>query len=71
MTAGEDGVQAGVGSSGGHLAALGWALGPVSSLLAYGRGKPQVLALHLPSASERGMRGKLAACATDLVVLGG
>lgn len=44
MTGGGDGVQAEAGSSAGHFVALGCGLGPASSLLAYGRFKPQMLA---------------------------
>lgn len=44
VTAGGDGVQAEVGSSGGHFGALACGLGAAPSPLAYGRFRSQMLA---------------------------
>lgn len=44
ITGGGGGVQADAGSSAGHFVARACELGPASSLLAYGRVKPQTVA---------------------------
>lgn len=54
VTGGGDGVQAGAGASVGHFVALACGLGPASSLLAYGRVKPQILGKHLGSWRKEG-----------------
>lgn len=54
VTGGGDGVQAEAGSSVGHFMALACGLGPASSLLAYGRFKPQILAKHPQALAKRG-----------------